>query len=226
MSESGTLFKGPECFRFNMIKMKTEAAIKLSSSTAVRYCTTPCWFCNGEHWNDNCEKYKTAEERKQIFNRRCYICLMRGHIAFECLSKKSQSCFCCKRKGHHHRSLCPLKFAACQDENEQIKNFNDEPRQLPTDYQKGTNIKVMPEKELTLQQSKTEIYRPQNNLEVENALWQQKLYTTQTELAEYKREKTSLEEKISRIVTEKQMIQTSFSRYLQITTQQRNEITQ
>ena len=152
---------------------------------------------------------------------------MRGHIAFECLSKKSQSCFFyCKRKEHHHRSLCPLKFAACQGANEQIKNFNEEPRKLVTDYQNRTNIKVMPEKGLTPQQSKTEIYRPQNNLEVENALWQQKLYTTKTELAQYKREKTILEEKVSRIETEKQMIQTSFSRYLQITTQQRKEITQ
>ena len=147
-------------------------------------------------------------------------------IAFVCLSKKTQSCFYCKRKGHHHRSLCPLKFAACQNENEQIKNFNEEPRQLATDYQNRTNIKVVPEKGLTLQQSKTEIYRPQSNLEVENALWLQKLHTTETELAEYKRENAILEEKISRIETEMQMMQTSFSRYLQITSQQRNEITQ
>ena len=144
----GSLFKGPECLRFKLTEIETEAAIKLSSSSAERYRATPCWLCNADHWNDNCGKYKTAEERKQILNQRCFICLMRGHVAFECLYKKAQSCFYCKRKCHHHRSICPQKFAACQDENEPIKNLNEEPRQLVRDSQNRTNIKEVPEKDL------------------------------------------------------------------------------
>ena len=65
-----------------------------------------CDFCSGDHWNDNCSTYATVEERKQILKRLgcCYVCLKRGHSAFECLIQKT--CNFCKRENYHHRSLC------------------------------------------------------------------------------------------------------------------------
>ena len=85
----------------------------------------------------------------------------------------------------------------------------------------------MPEnKEPAPKQPETEIYWVRNNLEWENALWQQKLQKTKSELDYCKKEKKILDEKISKIQTEKEMIQASFCRYIENTMQQQNEITQ
>ena len=85
----------------------------------------------------------------------------------------------------------------------------------------------MPEnKEPAPKQPKTEIYFVQNNLECENALWQQKLQKNKSELEACKKEKKILDEQISNIQTEKEMIQASFCRYTENTMQQQNEISQ
>ena len=72
-----------------------------------------CRYCQGNHWNDNCLEYATAEDRKPTIKDNCFLCLRKGHIAYNCTINKS--CYHCGRKGHHHRSLCPQKFA--QNEN-------------------------------------------------------------------------------------------------------------
>ena len=47
-----------------------------------------CEFCKGYHWNDCCDNYKIAEDRKQLLKEKCFfLCLMRGHIATECIGK-------------------------------------------------------------------------------------------------------------------------------------------
>ena len=53
------------CLSF-YFEIKTEATKPVLSLTTERHRATPCWYCNGDHWNDQCSKYKTAEERKGI----------------------------------------------------------------------------------------------------------------------------------------------------------------
>jgi len=39
-----------------------------------------CIYCKStHHWSDECEKYKTVDERKQKFHGLCFICLKTGH---------------------------------------------------------------------------------------------------------------------------------------------------
>ena len=76
------------------------------SSNHKRIFSQLCNFCSGDHWNDNCPTYATVEERKQILKRLgcCYVCLKRGHRAFECLTKKTF--YFCKKETYHHTSIC------------------------------------------------------------------------------------------------------------------------
>ena len=69
-----------------------------------------CIFCSAPHWSDECQRYKTVEERKEKIRGRCFVCLSNNHFFRECTVKKP--CFHCKRKGNHHSSLCPVKFAS------------------------------------------------------------------------------------------------------------------
>ena len=73
-----------------------------------------CAFCEGSHWADECQKYKTVEERKKQARGRCFICLSKKHLFRECVSEKQ--CFYCKRKNNHHSSLCPSKFGCSEAE--------------------------------------------------------------------------------------------------------------
>ncbi|XP_045770451.1 uncharacterized protein LOC123870978 [Maniola jurtina] len=68
-----------------------------------------CVFCKGDHYSDLCDKYKTAKERKSRLGDRCYGCLMRNHRIAQCYSSR-KSCYYCKKRGLHHRALCPQKF--------------------------------------------------------------------------------------------------------------------
>ena len=80
--------------------------METKSSNQQRIFRQRCNFCGGDHWNDNCPDYATVEERKQVLKRlgSCFVCLKRGHRAFECFNKLT--CYFCKRENHHHRSLC------------------------------------------------------------------------------------------------------------------------
>ena len=87
----------------------------LISRTDHRLPIAPCRFCNKDHSNDSCTKYKSADARKQVIKYSCYICLKFGHRAFECRIFKS--CYYCRQKHHHHRSLCQKKFGAFENDN-------------------------------------------------------------------------------------------------------------
>ena len=69
-------------------------------------------FCNGNHFNDVCDKFTTLTERKQILSqqRRCFICLKVGHVLKDCPSSQKKVCSHCSRKGYHNRCLCLQKF--------------------------------------------------------------------------------------------------------------------
>ena len=36
-------------------------------------------LCNGQHWSDECQRYETADERKQRINGSCFIYIKQGH---------------------------------------------------------------------------------------------------------------------------------------------------
>ena len=69
-----------------------------------------CRFCNGQHWSDECQRYATAEERKQRIKGSCFICMKQGYRLEECGSKKS--CVYSHQWNNHLRSLCQHKFRA------------------------------------------------------------------------------------------------------------------
>ena len=70
--------------------------------------TIICCFCEKNHWTDECQMFKTIDERKSKLRGRCYNCLSGNDLVAQCRSDKT--CFYCKQKRHHHSSLCPEKF--------------------------------------------------------------------------------------------------------------------
>ena len=78
-----------------------------------------CFFCNNSHWSDECQTYKSLDQRKLKVKGRCFVCLSETHQFRTCKSEKP--CFHCKRKGNHHSSLCPSKFGeVTEKEDEQL----------------------------------------------------------------------------------------------------------
>jgi hypothetical protein len=55
-----------------------------------------CPFCQGGHWAQHCEKFKTLYERKNIAREKklCFRCLKPNHVASEC--QKPAICYNCK----------------------------------------------------------------------------------------------------------------------------------
>ncbi|XP_037296552.1 uncharacterized protein LOC115448841 [Manduca sexta] len=66
-----------------------------------------CVFCMQDHFNDECTKFKTIQERKAQLGNRCYNCFTSGHRAENCRSKRK--CRHCNKFGAHNRALCPTK---------------------------------------------------------------------------------------------------------------------
>ncbi|VDK49373.1 unnamed protein product [Anisakis simplex] len=64
-----------------------------------------CPFCNGRHWANQCERFKSTESRtnraKQL--QLCVRCLKRGHFSKDCTNKRP--CYYCRSSGHH-QALC------------------------------------------------------------------------------------------------------------------------
>ncbi len=67
-----------------------------------------CRFCEQSHWSDQCDRYKTIEDRKRQLKRSCFKCLKSNHMANDC--KSSKVCVYCGKENVHHRSLCEKKF--------------------------------------------------------------------------------------------------------------------
>ena len=66
----------------------------------------PCAFCQGTHFNSQCPKYRTKEERLRALQqlKKCTRCFQTDHLATSC-PKPSRPCFNCQQHGHH-RLLC------------------------------------------------------------------------------------------------------------------------
>ncbi|CAG2209870.1 unnamed protein product [Mytilus edulis] len=64
-----------------------------------------CRYCGSKHWSDECQKFKTIEERKRQLKGSCFKCLKAGHGSFEC--KRNKLCIHCNEVNSHYRNLCP-----------------------------------------------------------------------------------------------------------------------
>ena len=78
------------------------------SQSSYQHYILQCRYCNGNHWNDQCVEFPTAEDRRNKIRDSCYLCLKKGHTAFKC--QRNKQCVYCGHLSHHHRSLCPKKF--------------------------------------------------------------------------------------------------------------------
>ena len=71
----------------------------------------PCIFCKGDHFNDECESFKSLPERKQklLTLGRYFLCFKAGHTFKDCPSIQRYSYHYCGKCGHHNRAVCPQK---------------------------------------------------------------------------------------------------------------------
>nr|CAD2193097.1 unnamed protein product [Meloidogyne enterolobii] len=82
---------------------------KFSSQNGPNFNKGPrCIFCNGSHWNDQCQNYKNANLRIQFVRAKnlCMGCLSSRHTRPQC--PRPMTCFYCS--GSHPRALCLKKF--------------------------------------------------------------------------------------------------------------------
>ncbi len=70
-----------------------------------------CFFCQEEgHYPDQCIKYPDLVSRLEQSKNQCSLCL-RKHSAGGYCPRKFRVCAHCKKKGDHHRALCPEMFS-------------------------------------------------------------------------------------------------------------------
>lgn len=109
----GLLKRIPRFHRQLYSRLSTSALVTKADSvpaTSKKETPTPlCAFCGENHWSTDCQKFATYESRRDKIKGNCFICLRSGHSYKKC-SKKDKPCFHCRKKGHHHTSLCPKKF--------------------------------------------------------------------------------------------------------------------
>ena len=103
-----------------------------------------CVFCSKPHFSASCEEVKDIGKRREIImrDRRCFLCLKRGHGASEC--NRLVQCRKCKKR--HHQSICnvskppedhslpknekPLENQHLNPEGSNNTNHNDNTRTL------------------------------------------------------------------------------------------------
>ncbi|XP_053388626.1 uncharacterized protein LOC128551737 [Mercenaria mercenaria] len=103
-------------------KHTTEAFVAGENRAITQAFTKACRYCNGEHWSDECKRYKTIDERKKRLKGCCYKCLKDNHRAKDC--KSTRVCTYCKKVNVHHRSLCDKRFQINQ--NHESANLSNE----------------------------------------------------------------------------------------------------
>uniref|UniRef100_A0A914IGD7 Integrase catalytic domain-containing protein n=1 Tax=Globodera rostochiensis TaxID=31243 RepID=A0A914IGD7_GLORO len=66
---------------------------------------SPCIFCGSGHWNEECRKFSTLQQRTAVIRekRLCFKCLKSTHRSFDC--PKPKRCFRCGQP--HPAALCP-----------------------------------------------------------------------------------------------------------------------
>ena len=116
-----------------------------------------CRYCNGKHWNDECQIYPTIEARKQRIKGSCFICLKQGHKTNECTLTKG--CYYCRQINNHNRSLCLRQFGSTMKE---ITHLVEEvPEEEESDITE--NVLLSSGESVLMQTAKTEVKNPRNN---------------------------------------------------------------
>lgn len=116
--EQKQMTKGYNNFGYNN-KMKGTAMYAFNSNTERKH---ECKFCNELHYENECQKFKSFEERinrgKEL--RLCLKCLGPNHFSEEC--KLNIKCFACKCFGHNS-AFCKKNF----EQNKKLcMNIEDE----------------------------------------------------------------------------------------------------
>ncbi|KAL3088737.1 hypothetical protein niasHS_009076 [Heterodera schachtii] len=67
---------------------------------------SPCIFCGNDHWHEECQKFSTIQQRREVLYAKalCFKCLKSNHQASRCPQPKK--CFKCKQP--HPTALCQL----------------------------------------------------------------------------------------------------------------------
>ena len=89
--------------------------------------------------------------------------------------------FYCKRKNHHHRSLCKLKFGTITNQCVDSTSTNNSMTNVCKDTKKQTNENKVSE------EMEVEIIHLHSNMECDNYLTRNDLHNTRLELAECKK---------------------------------------
>ncbi|KAL3071246.1 hypothetical protein niasHS_015509 [Heterodera schachtii] len=68
---------------------------------------SPCIFCGNDHWHEECQKFSTIQQRREVLYAKalCFKCLKSNHQASRCPQPKR--CFKCKQP--HPTALCQLE---------------------------------------------------------------------------------------------------------------------
>ena len=63
-----------------------------------------CYYCQQAHRTYECKNVKSIDERRRILREagRCFVCLRKGHIGYQCPSTGR----CSQCRGRHHTSIC------------------------------------------------------------------------------------------------------------------------
>lgn len=103
-----------------------------------------CYFCNQQHWANQCEQYRTIGEREKRLHQlgRCIRCFKEGHAAMEC--PRPSTCVNCR--GMHPLAFCPNSRGSTPGSSKQPRKGNRGPtsgsNSAPIQPAKQTNEKV------------------------------------------------------------------------------------
>lgn len=186
-----------------------------------------CAFCGGNHWNDRCPNYVTPEERKQFLLKLggCFLCLKRGHRAFECFNHKT--CFFCKRENFHHRSLCEQNVNCIQPNNTKVHNARTEQHSPKPDTETSIIVKrvdgiankeQMPEESVRQLNRSEGIFIPEYDQILDDRL------QTNSELAESTTGNSLLKKIISQLQSKQETMELANNQLTEITQQLKDEI--
>lgn len=83
------------------------SGISFRSSASAAPQRKPCIFCKGSHWQSDCDKFATLEQRQNRIRELnvCFICFGSGHNARNC---RKGPCYFCKKR--HNQALCPERL--------------------------------------------------------------------------------------------------------------------
>lgn len=152
----------PRKMEYSQTSYKTAQALAAAPILEMK-----CRFCSRAHWSDECQKYKTIEERKTCLQKSCFKCLREGHMSHECRNMNI-TCAHCGAKNHHHRSLCPQKFP---QRNRKIKEnvmISEHINESETDgCVEDESVLLASGEMVVMQTAKSTIANPKNKMEKE-----------------------------------------------------------